>query len=288
MRRAHFAFAGLSLAILFAVSLRAAAQQASPLERPQFLTPDDRVAFSDDFEVEHHWTINEELVNRCYVDGVGQVSRSTDYALTGRHSLRIWANHTRSIFDNHVIGGYKVADAGRNGRWRYQVYSFIAPETAATGQTGPELSMQNTRRVSPGQTRTSIAGIQYHPNPYLPPNWAVWVETASGRAGWYEFMRQRLAPGRWYQLTLEADFTTNRYVSFSIHGGGLDLAVDLSALHIAAEPRNFAEAFVLTLEGENLWQDCTKPVGNFEYKIYYDHLQLLPGRPYYSGSTTDR
>src|SRR2546426_5806791 len=117
MKRAHFVFAGLSGVLLLAGSFNIEAQQIGPFV--------NRMVFNDNFEVERPWSMYEEIVDRCYVDAVGQVSRSTDYALTGRQSLRISANQARSIFNNHVIGGYKVADAGRNGRWRYQVYSFI-------------------------------------------------------------------------------------------------------------------------------------------------------------------
>ena len=121
------------------------------------------------------------------------MSRSTDFALDGRHSFRVWSNKFRSPKSNHVIGANKVASSGRTGKWRYQAYAMIPAETARTGQTGPEFSMQNTRQIAPGQFRTMIAGIQYQASPYLPPNWAIWREVAPGQASWFPFLKQPLA-----------------------------------------------------------------------------------------------
>lgn len=235
--------------------------------------------FLDDFETEQGWDIFEEIVGGsfCYGAGIGNVARSSDVALKGAYSLRVWANNALTDKSNHVIGQKQVSNFGQMGRFRYQLSAYIAPETAMTGETGPEFSMQNTREISPGQFRTSTAGIQYQANPFITANgrhWAIWAEVAPGQAGWQVFMTtDALVAGEWYFLELEADYKTNRYVRFWLRGPGIHISRDLSAYQIAQEEKFYEQAFWLTLESENLYNNCGT-AGSFAYKVYYDDIIL--------------
>ena len=261
----------IRLFFIFAVLVCALWQPGSAQSGPPF-------RFRDNFETEQGWGMFEEIVggSPCYGEGIGEVARSSDAAAEGAHSLRVWANSALSSKSNHVIAQKKVAESGLTGRFRYQLYAYRAPETAATGETGPEFSMQNTREISPGQFRTATAGIQLRTNPFSPLNntWAIWAEVAPGQADWQTFLTtDALRPGEWYYMAVEADYTTNRYVRFWLRGPGIHLSRDISAYKIAQEEKFTEQAFWLTLESENLYNNCGT-AGNSHYKVYYDDVLL--------------
>ncbi len=237
----------------------------------------EQLVFEDDFETDKAWSMFEEIVggSSCYGDGIGEVVRSKDVAFDGMYSLRVWSNKALSEKSNHVIGQKKIANVGQAGIWRYEVHAYIAPETEDSGQTGPEFSIQNTRKTGVNEFRTSTAGIQYQPKSGLPAagSWVVWHEVGEGVAGWQEFATQKLDAGKWYTMTVTANYDTNRYVQFTLQGDGIDLLADLSEYDIAEEAKFNEEAFWITLESENLWNNCGT-TGNFDYKLYYDSIKL--------------
>lgn len=238
------------------------------------LTP----VFEDSFEADTGWMMFEEPVggSSCYGREIGSVTRRMDAAYHGSSSLLVWANQARSPKSNHVIAYKQFSNGGQIGTWRYQTHAYIAPGTANSGQTGPEFSMQNTRHAASGEFKTATAGIQYIANsaPSEHGQWSVWHAVTPGIADWHPFITQTLDAGTWYTLTLEADYDNNIYRSFSLQGGGLDLLMDLSTYHIAEENKSFTEeAFVLTVEAENRWNNCGT-AGLFDYQLYYDLVEL--------------
>jgi hypothetical protein len=248
------------------------------LSEPTTAQSDQPFRFLDDFETDQGWGMFEEIVggSPCYGAGIGEAARSTNAVFKGSYSLRVWANKASTSKSNHVIAQKQISSSGQTGRFRYQLYAYRAPETATSGEVGPELSMQNTREISPGEFRTSTAGIQYRANPFSPlyRSWAVWAEVAPGKADWQTFMTTDvLPPEQWYFMAVEADYTTNRYVRFWLQGHGIDLSRDLSAYSIAHEVKFNEQAFWLTLESENLFNNCGT-AGNLDYKIYYDDIIL--------------
>lgn len=251
--------------------------QGSIIDEVMVASISPKLVFEDSFETDTDWTIFEEIVQEdCYDSGIGQVITSTDIAYAGLHSLLVWANQALSTKSNHVIGDKRYSNSGQTGIWRYEIHAYIAPNTGNSGQTGPEFSMQNTRRVSPVTFTTSTAGIQYIANSDSPEfnNWMVWREEITpGKASWQAFMTQPITAGVWYTLTLEANYINNRYNYFSIQGGSVDRIVDLSSYRIAAEDKFTEEAFVITLESENRWNNCGT-AGVHNYKVYYDQVAL--------------
>lgn len=241
------------------------------------LTP--MLVFADDFETDKSWGIFEEIVGNnttCYGSGIGSIQRSTDVAYNGMYSLRVWANQTLSTKSNHVIAGKEVSAQGQWGVWVYEVHAYIAPETAGKGEVGPEFSIQNTRQESVGIFKTSTAGIQYVANPASSSygRWYVWEQTGMGVATWQFAISQTLSAGKWYTLTVEADFSSNLYRKFSIQGDGINKLVDLPTKPIARESKGFArEAFIITVESENAWSNCGA-VSPTNYKVYYDDVEL--------------
>ena len=154
------------------------------------------------------------------------------------------------------------------------------PSTGRAGEAGPEFSMQNTREITAGTFRTMTAGIQYRANPYATEGqWAIWTEKEPGSAiaEWKVFTTKKLKPGTWYRLILEADYDNNRYIKLKIRGGeGEDKIkekIDLSAYPITEEVKFVEGAFWLTLESENLYNNCGD-AGNFDYQVYYDQVKL--------------
>ena len=238
-----------------------------------FLTP----VFEDDFETDSGWMKFEEIVggSPCYSSNIGSVTRTMDVAYYGSYSLLVWVNQARSTKSNHVIAYKQYSNRGQFGIWRYQIHAYIPLGTVNSGQTGPEFSMQNTRETISDQSKTATAGIQYVANitPEEQGQWNVWREVAPGIANWHPFITRTLQANTWYTLTVEADYSNNSYRTFSLQGGGLDMSVDLSAYRIAEENKSFAEAFVITVEAENRWNNCGSD-GIFDYQIYYDLAKL--------------
>ncbi|MEK7524479.1 MAG: hypothetical protein AAB588_05640 [Patescibacteria group bacterium] len=244
--------------------------------------PQPAIIFEDNFESNKGWTLFEEIVNQssCYGSSVAEISRLADVAFEGLTSFRLWANKGRSTKSNHVIAQNKILPTGQNGIWKHEVRTYIPEVFHESGETGPELSIQNTRQISAGVFKTATAGIQYRANKYSPQayTWGVWKELDSGGAAWHTFLTQKLEPGIWYTLTLEFDYNLNVYRSFSIQGGNINQNVDLSPFHIALESKFNEEAFWITLEAENLWNNCGD-AGVFDYQVYFDNIQITKVTP---------
>jgi hypothetical protein len=261
-----------------------------------------------------NWTIYEELVNSCYSNNIADVRVQKKASFSGKYGMAIYANRNRTGFSNHVIAGHTVKPGTgfRSGSWSYKVKSFIPSSHYFTSQVGPELSIQNTRVIHDGTTTTTaIAGIQYVSNKWVTNKWNIWVpqQSNSNLASWVPItinnftgfgpVGTTLKPDVWYELTLAVNYTSNKYLYFDV----LELPVkgssgkptkptnrknkkynyskrvDLSNQHIALEYRGFAAGAVLTLEGENLYNNChvDAPVASadcYQGIIYYDDVYV--------------
>jgi len=249
----------------------------APIHAPRAQTP-NAPSFHDDFEADRNWFLFEEVVggNSCYGTNLGTAARTTDLYLSPTHSLRLWANQSGLFRSNHLSAVHRVAYAGRTAKWRYTVSAFIDPQTPIY-QAGPEFSAQNTREVPSGLFLTYIGAVQYQASPYLPDqgSWRVWGEVAPGQADWLPLGYQPLAAGQWYTLAIDMDFDTNRYLRFTVQGPGVNQVFDLTDIRIAGENMFSEETFDITVEGENLWNNCgTDAV--WESKLYYDDVDLSP------------
>ena len=164
--------------------------------------------------------------------------------------------------------------------WRYTLYALIDP--ASSGQTGPEFSTQNTRRIAPGQFRTHTAGIQYVSNPFLAVGgqqpFKIWVEVSPGQASWQDFslpLRLTLATATWIKFTLDVNYDLNEYVAFSMRSadGSVNVTHSLTGVRMAEEAKGFTnEAFVITTEAQNRY-DCGSTTVH-QNKVFYDALSL--------------
>ena len=247
-------------------------QDSSP---PLLVNDNQTFIFEDDFETESEWLLFEETPNSCFGTGIGSISRIDDVSYEGAYSFLVWANSSRSLFSNHLIAYKKVVDNGQMGKWLYSVNAYIDPTTSDTGQTGPEFMMQNTRETSPGEYETYKAAVQYIANPYDPnyQKWFVRAEMNDGGEQWIEFAYHPITAGNWQTLYLIADLSTNRYIEFSIDELGLTTTFDLSPHEIAVTEKFSEESFVITLEAENLWNNCGT-AGTYDYRVYYDDIHV--------------
>lgn len=232
--------------------------------------------FSDDFSGANTWSMFEELVGSDYRSGIGQVSRVASPSNDANGgSLLVFANSAASGYSNHLIANKRLSNSGMGGTLVYDVYCRIDPTMANDGQTGPEISMQDTRETLPGQFRTTTAGIQYVDNRYAPAfqQWNVWTGSGSV-AGWVVIPNStdNLVAGQWYHLALTADFDANRYLTFNVSGPGVDHTYDLSGYSIVPESKFTETAFWLTLEGENMWSGPLREVHQFA--VNYDDARL--------------
>jgi hypothetical protein len=235
---------------------------------------------SYDFESDQGWGMFEELVDpSCYVAGAGEVVQSTDVAAAGATSLRVTANKGKTASkSNHVIGQKRLFSTGQSGTFRLETDAYIPTDVASTGQTGPELSLQNTRQVGTSQFTTSTAGIQYIANAddTNAGRWGIWTEISPGVATWRysPTIAKPLAADTWYHITLVANFDSNRYANLTISDGQTSTTFDLSGYRIAAEPNKFTEeAFWVTAEAENMSNNCGAAAAT-EYRVYYDNVVI--------------
>ncbi len=244
------------------------------------LTPSAKAqeSFHDDFEIDRDWFLFEEIVggNTCYGQGIGSASPSNAQASSQTHSMLLWANKNRTLLSNHLIAVHRLAYAWRRGKSSYTVRAFIDPQTAVY-QAGPEFSMQNTRLAPSGMFLSYIAAVQYQASPYLTDQgwWRVWAEVGAGKADWIQLGYQPVAPGNWYTLSIDADYDANRYLRFSIQGNGVNKIFDLTGIVIAGQNAFREETFDITLEGENLWNNCGQ-AGIWESRTYYDDVDVSP------------
>lgn len=237
---------------------------------------DEASSFLDDFEQEKSWTLAEEIVGGsvCYGSGLARIGSSSEVAYQGNRSFKVEANKTLSLKSNHVIAVKKLSANGQKGKYKYEIQAHIDPATARTGQAGPEFSVQNTRKID-SQFLTTTGGIQYRINPWDNPKdiWAIWVKKAGGGAEWVSLMQQPLEAGKWYDVSFSVNFDTNKYDRFWLRGNGIDIERDISSYEIGKEAKWDEEAFDITLESENLWNNCGAS-GVTNFNVYYDNVNL--------------
>ena len=96
-----------------------------------------------------------------------------------------------------------------------------------------------------------------------------------------------LKPDVWYELKLTANYKTNKYISLIVtqmeegkdkgEKGFVDdeaYVLDMRNVSIAYESRGWTSAAtVITLESENLWNNCGT-AGNYSSQIFYDDVSL--------------
>ena len=243
-----------------------------------------RSVFADDFEtIPTSWGKFEEIVggNACYRGGIGSVDA---VAVAGprrgsTQSLRVLANAAASTYSNHVIAQKRLSPGAFTDRLlRYETWVMVdarAGDGIHEGQTGPEVSLQNTRLRAAGYC-TATAGIQYIANKWAGQgSWQVWTGAAGGTvAAWTTLAipPYRLVPGAWYRLVLEVDYQSNTYRQLTVTAAGQpQLNVDLTAYAVVDEIKFTEAAFWVTLESENAWSTCG---GAYQYGVYYDDLRL--------------
>lgn len=233
-------------------------------------------AFRDGLEGTSNWILFEEQVagSACYGTGIGTVGPSAEEAWSGGRSLQLWANQKQTRKSNHLIAVNRLGNRGRQGRWTYSAWAYVAPSVLPY-QTGPEISIQNTRRTGPGQFVTHTAAVQYLANENRKQGWSVWKRNAKGDAAWEPLFDYDIARGKWYRLALEVDYDRNRYGWFTIEGPDGAHTVDLSATELAPQKKHDEEAFAITLEAENHWNNCGE-TGAFDARVYYDDISLVP------------
>lgn len=222
----------------------------------------------------------EEIVNECYGLGIGSINTTAEAAYEGSLGLSVSSNEANSLKSNHVIA-YRNVEYGVTGYWTYELYAQLPSAYEETSQIGPEFSVQNTRDVETGGTATSIAGIQHIASKYIPAKWNIWEETAANVATWEPLSDDRwvggvppvIAAGVWYMYVMDIDYDADEYVSLTVQedGSASIATANLTGIKIAPELRSFEAATVITLEAENLYNNCGT-AGAFESIVYYDNI----------------
>jgi beta-glucanase (GH16 family) len=240
--------------------------------------------FTDNFESgdASSWSLFEEIVTDCYGAGIGEIYAEDVAALEGNYGFTLWSNSNMSLLSNHIIAGRNVSN-GASGRCTYELHAMLPSAYEYSSQVGPEWSIQNTRNVAgTGTTTTSIAGIQHIASQYISDKWNIWVQSGANTATWQVLpssvwdVEPTMDGGTWFKCVLEVDFDINEYVSMSMqeaaYGATVHLA-NLTGIKIAPELRGFEQATVLTLEAENLYNNCGT-ASPFESKMYYDKVRF--------------
>lgn len=241
---------------------------------PSVASTTPSLAFYDGFETDKGWQKFEELVDpSCYGQGIGEVKPTAGIARSGSSSLAVTANKALTGLSNHVIGYKTFPGRHVRGVATFVVWARQEPEAPGRlGETGPEISIQSTS----ADHTTTIAGIQHLTNPADTSrygHWQVWRDNG-GSPGWVKFMDQPLRRGVWYQLVLQADWSTGRYIRFVLIGDGLTRVVDLSGIPLGFENKGFDEAIVIALEGQNSWTNCGRAAPT-TFTMNYDDVVFV-------------
>lgn len=150
----------------------------------------------------------------CTADGSARLSGAVAFATASLQTDAFLTTPGNGYVQAYVRFGPDLAD---------DVIMFVDQELLE-GVTSP-------RWVSGGDWM-ALVGVQR--------SGAVWVaggsqqtlqgKPSSDRAWVIHDLRQRLQPDTWYRLRVVADFAQRRFVSFTIHGEGLNRTLDLSAV----------------------------------------------------------
>lgn len=236
--------------------------------------------YSENFDNNLDWHLYEEIVNSCYSDSAASLELTNNVSYKGEKSLAIWSNKAETEFSNHVIAGKNILNYGVNGIWKYILRAYIPQNSFFNTQVGPEFSFQNTRTTIDGNTHTSIAGIQYITSKYISEKWNIWVGTSDTKAEWKSLssitnlVLPELQADIWYTFKLKINYDINEYISLIIdNNNGNKQTYLLTGIPIAKEFRGFAPASVITLEGENLYNNCGLS-GIFNSVLYYDNVKV--------------
>ena len=238
---------------------------AFPIE---FSNPDDMAT----------WAKYEEDISADYVTDAGDLIQDG-----GR--LKIVANKRGTAYSNHIIAQKRLNNTGTDGTFTYTCKVMIAADpnnNYSFPQTGPEISVQNTRQVAGPNWLTCTMGVQYVANPWGPPHWNAWKETAPGVAAWVQMDTSPvLHPNRWYELELVADMQAKTYTSFKVTdvSGATPIEYDLTPLIVnqpIAEEDKWPEAALwITCEAENLFNGDHSVSTPYINTVYYDDVDLV-------------
>ena len=238
--------------------------------------------FHDGFESAGSWQTFDEQVNAspCYGLG-GLVVPSPEVAHRGSQSLKVHANPAKSPLANHLIAYNMVSGSAASGPARYQAWVYQEPaRPGSVGETGPEVSVQSTKSVG-NAFITSIAGVQYLANPADTDKYQMWNlwQQIDNIADWQPLVKLPIERATWYLLTIEANFTTNKYTRFSLKGGSVDTTIDLSSFTLGSQDKKFTnEATVLTLEAENASNNCGAAAPT-DFAMFYDDVAFWQPPP---------
>ena len=255
----------------------------------------EQLLFRDAFDAPAlAWNVCEEIVGTgcsvcggtnscpaksCYGSGLASVELANG-------SLRITAGRDHASparQSDHVIAGHKLSESALDGSVWYRVKATISANTATTGQTGPEISIQSTD----ASHHTLTAGVQYLANVFdRSGHWNLW-----SAGGWHDLTTALkldptpLVADTTYEIALGVNCATHAYVGFRVGmlngSNSFDLSQQqLNAYAIAPEAKGFDPATVITLEAENRHNGCnvsTRPTGDgmsYVYAVSYDDVVL--------------
>jgi len=281
-----------------AININSTTGNASDVFMSECVGRNDVNMFTDNFEVPSAWTLFEELVTSCYGEGIGTLDVSNpDAGFEGSYGAMLHSNKNKSAFSNHLIAGRNVSNGAYNRVIKYDLHAMLPTAYDLTSQVGPEFSVQNTRNGPGDGTTTTIAGMQHIASRYISDKWNIWVESEPGVATWSVLPESvwhagagvpSITAGVWWRYSLLVDFETNEYVSMTAQQAAYIYDSDtgrhplytanLTGLRMALEPRGFETATVITLEAENMYNNCgalsdSDDFTAFESQMYYDRVR---------------
>lgn len=227
-------------------------------------------SYADDFSSDT-WGKFEEPINACYSTDAGSVY-TTDAGV-----LAVEGNSAQVPYSNHIIAQHRISDAGVAGTVTLDMDFYIdadANNWLSYPQTGPEISVQNTRLNAIGY-KTQTMALQYVTNPWN-PGWNIWSGyNGGGSASWVSFSGPSITPRTWYHVELIASMDYGEYVSGVITpDGGSPITLPIEDIQIAQEAKWSEEALWVTAETENLWANACGGGGDYvlSSRVLYDNV----------------
>lgn len=108
------------------------------------------------------WTLFQEPISACYSTTSGSFAEADG-------GLAVLPNSGGSLLGNHLIAQRRLNDTGIDGVLTCVVevqYVANTLDWLTYPETGPEISVQNTRQIADGGFITNTMGLQYVANPW--------------------------------------------------------------------------------------------------------------------------
>ncbi len=233
--------------------------------------PPQPIALIDELTTPDDWWLFEQVIPfrpECYeLD----LAVADIVQIDGESALSLTANASGSTASNHaLLGRFLTATPVALGSQRLSVDARLAPGSSEQTQTGPEVSVQISARMTDGTYRTTVFGLQYVATTHT---WQV-LTGGEEKGAWSKVAAAPLTEEAWYRIEFTFDPARNRYTRLTVTGpDGFRIDEPIAGLGTGwADKGATGPATWVTLDAENLFT-CDR-AQTATTTVFYKNLSL--------------